>query len=45
MGDEDEQEFEIPEESKISRTLTDQTIKTVIVMVLLLLFMLPVLNF
>lgn len=39
-----EDAFEIPPESKISRTLTDRTIKTVIVMVLLLLFMLPTLS-
>lgn len=44
MEVEGENDFEIPPESKISRTLTDRTVKTVIVMVLLLLFMLPTLS-
>lgn len=45
MLEEEEPELEIPKESKISQTLTDHTIKTVIVMVLLLLFSLPILSF
>lgn len=32
----------IPEESKISKTLSDQTIKTVVMLVLFLLFMLAI---
>lgn len=34
--------MEIPEESKISKTLSDKTIKTVVMLVLLLLFMLAI---
>lgn len=39
---EDDAEFKIPEESKISRTLSDKTLKSVVSLVLLLLFLLPV---
>ena len=45
MMEDEEPELEIPKESKISQTLMDHTIKTVIVMVLLLLFSLPILSF
>ena len=38
----DEEDMTIPEESKISKTLSDKTIKTVVMLVLLLLFMLAV---
>ena len=41
-NDEDEAQFKIPEESKISRTLSDKTLKSVVMLVLLLLFILPV---
>lgn len=46
-GDEDDDDnsgsdLEIPEESKISKTLSDKTIKTVVMLVLLLLFMLAI---
>ena len=37
-------ELEIPEESKISKTLSDKTTRTVVIMVLMLLFSLPVLQ-
>ena len=36
----DEDEDDIPAESKISKTLSDQTTKTVVILVLMLLFML-----
>lgn len=39
---EDEAQFKIPEESKISKTLSDKTLKSVVMLVLLLLFILPV---
>lgn len=39
--DEDDEEGQIPEESKISKILSDQTTKTVIILVLCLLFCLP----
>ena len=39
--DEDDETNQIPEESKISRILSDQTTKTVIILVLCLLFCLP----
>lgn len=38
----EEEEYKIPEESKISRTLSDKTLKSVVSLVLLLLFLLPV---
>lgn len=38
----EEEDFEIPEESKISKTLSDKTTKTVVMLVLVLLFMLAV---
>lgn len=40
--EEEDTEVEIPEESKISKTLSDKTIKTVVMLVLLLLFMLAI---
>ena len=43
-GDEDEEQFKIPDESKISRTLSDRTIKAVVCLVLALLFLLPVMS-
>ena len=42
INDEADDELEIPEESKISKTLSDKTIKTVVMLVLLLLFCFPV---
>jgi len=39
---EDENQNMIPEESKISKTLSDQTTRTVVMLVLCLLFLLPV---
>jgi len=40
--EESDSDVEIPEESKISKTLSDKTIKTVVMLVLLLLFMLAI---
>ena len=40
--DSEEEDYKIPEESKISRTLSDKTLKSVVSLVLLLLFLLPV---
>jgi hypothetical protein len=40
-ADEEEDQAQIPEESKISRILSDKTTKTVIILVLCLLFCLP----
>lgn len=37
----DEGEFHVPDESKISKTLSARTLKVVVLMVLLLLFILP----
>ena len=37
-----EGEYDVPEESKISKTLSDKTLKSVVMLVLLLLFILPV---
>ena len=37
-------EFEVPEESKISKTLSDKTTRTVIILVLVLLFLLALCN-
>lgn len=39
--DDDDDELDIPAESRISKTLSEQTIKTVIILVLCLLFLLP----
>ena len=36
----DEKEFDVPEESKISKTLSDKTTRTVVILVLILLFLL-----
>lgn len=38
----EEEDTQIPEESKISKTLSDKTIKTVVMLVLFLLFMLAI---
>lgn len=35
-----EKEFDVPEESKISKTLSDKTTRTVVILVLILLFLL-----
>jgi len=40
----DDKEFEVPEESKISKTLSDKTTRTVIILVLILLFLLALCN-
>jgi hypothetical protein len=40
----DENELKIPEESKISKTLSDKTTRTVIILVLVLLFLLTLCN-
>lgn len=42
VENEQDEEFDIPEESKISKTLSDKTIKTVVMLVLFLLFMLAI---
>jgi len=39
---EDEEELDVPEESKISKTLSDKTTRTVVLLVLLLLFLLQI---
>ncbi len=39
ISDEDK-EYDIPEESKISKTLSDKTTRTVVILVLVLLFLL-----
>lgn len=36
----DEKDFDVPEESKISKTLSDKTTRTVVILVLILLFLL-----
>lgn len=36
----DEKDFDVPEESKISKTLSDKTTRTVVILVLVLLFLL-----
>jgi len=38
----DDDDLDIPAESRISKTLSEKTIKTVIILVLCLLFLLPV---
>jgi hypothetical protein len=37
----EEEDFKIPNESKISKTLSEKTTKTVIILILLMLFCLP----
>ena len=41
MEDDDDDDVEIPTESKISKTLSERTTKIVIILVLVMLFILP----
>jgi hypothetical protein len=38
----DEKDYDVPEESKISKTLSDKTTRTVVILVLVLLFLLAI---